>query len=197
VTDTTTTTSTGWLAGIAASAVIGMAATTIQIVERIALAEDPSAGLLCDINGTFACGSVLTAWQSSVFGPIPNSVIGLTVFTVMLAVSGAALLGSRLAKPAWGVATFLAGFMAAFTVWFLAQTTFAIARICLYCLVIGTMVTVVNAAWWRVGYAAGFLDGNRPLRAAGALVRGGTDLLLWTGLAAIVAAMMVAGFALD
>jgi uncharacterized membrane protein len=188
---------TGWLAAIAASAVLGMAATTIQIVERVALAEDPDAGLLCDINGTFACGNVLTAWQSSVFGPIPNSVIGLTVFTVMLAVSGVVLLGSALAKPAWGVATFLAGFMAAFTVWFLAQTTFAIERICLYCLVIGVMVTIVNASWWRVGFALGFLDGNRPLRMAGNLVRGGTDLLIWGGLAAVVAAMMVAGFGLD
>jgi len=188
---------TGWLTAIATASVVGMAATTVQIVERVALAEDPDAGLLCDINGTFACGNVLTAWQSSVFGPIPNSVIGLTVFTVMLTVSGVALLGSRLAKPAWGVATFFAGFMAAFTIWFLAQTTFVIERICLYCLVIGAMVTIVNASWWRVGYALGFLDGWRPLRVAGALVRGGTDLVLWVGLAAVVAAMMVAGFTLS
>jgi uncharacterized membrane protein len=184
-----------WLGAISAASVVGMGATTVQIVERVALAEDPSAGLLCDINGTFACGSVLTAWQSSVFGPIPNSVIGLTVFTVMLASSGAALLGSRLSRAAWGVATFFAAFMAGFTVWFLAQTTFSIQRICLYCLVIGAMVTIVNASWWRVGFGLGFLDdGNRGLRFAGRLVRGGTDLLVWGGLAVIVAAMMVAGF---
>jgi uncharacterized membrane protein len=186
-----------WLWAIAVAAPIGMAATITQVVERIALAEDPQASFLCDINGTFACGNVLTAWQSSVFGPIPNSVIGLTVFTIMLTTAAGTLLGARLSRPAWGVATFLAAFMAAFVVWFLAQTTFSIQRVCLYCLVIGAMVLVINMSVWRVGYGLGFLDdGNRLLTTAGWLVRGGTDVVVWLGIGVVVAAMMVAGFQL-
>lgn len=186
-----------WFVTIAAAAVFGMAATIVQIVDRIALAEDPAAGFVCDINGTFSCGNVLTAWQSSVFGPIPNSVIGLSVFVVMLTTSVGALLGARLSRAAWGLATFLAAFMAAFVVWFLAQTTFSIQRVCLYCLVIAAAVLVINLSWWRVGLALGFLDGgNRFLTTAGGWVRGGTDLMVWGGLGLIVAAMMVAGFQL-
>ena len=185
-----------WFGVVALAAVVGMASTIIQIVERVTLAENADADLLCDINGTFSCGNVLTAWQSSVFGPIPNSAIGLSVFALTLGVAGAGVLGSQLSKAAWGVATFFAGFMAAFTVWFLAQTAFVISAVCLYCLVIGTMVLLVNISWWRIGNRLGYLEGNRFLDAAGWLVRGGTDLFLWIGLGVIVAVMMVAGLAL-
>lgn len=186
----------GWFAVVAVAAVVGMAATVTQIVERVALAQDANANLLCDINGTFSCGNVLTSWQSSVFGPIPNAAIGLSVFALTLGVAGAGLLSSTLAKAAWGVATFFAGFMAAFTVWFLAQTAFVIGSVCLYCLVIGTMVLLINVSWWRIGERLGYLTGNRVLVGAGWLVRGGTDIVLWVGLGVIVAEMMVGGLAL-
>jgi uncharacterized membrane protein len=185
-----------WFGAVAFAAVVGMASTIIQIVERVTLAENADANLLCDINGTFSCGNVLTAWQSSVFGPIPNSAIGLSVFALTLGVGGAGVLGTRLSKGAWGVATFFAGFMAAFTVWFLAQTAFVIGAVCLYCLVIGTMVLVINISWWRIGDRLGCLEGNAFLRAAGWMVRGGTDLFFWIGLGVIVAVMMVAGLAI-
>ncbi|MGB2839441.1 MAG: vitamin K epoxide reductase family protein, partial [Actinomycetes bacterium] len=185
-----------WFGVVALAAVVGMASTVIQIVERVTLAENADANLLCDINGTFSCGNVLTAWQSSVFGPIPNSAIGLSVFALTLGVAGAGVLGSQLSKAAWGVATFFAGFMAVFTVWFLAQTAFVISAVCLYCLVIGTMVLLINLSWWRIGNRLGHLEGNRFLDAAGWLVRGGTDLFLWIGLGVIVAVMMVAGLAI-
>lgn len=187
----------GWLWAVVVASVLGMGATITQLVERIALAEDPQASLVCDINGTFACGNVLTAWQSSVFGPIPNPAIGLTVFSLMLATAGGALLGSHLSRAAWGVITFFAAFMAGFTVWFLTQSTFSIQQVCLYCLLIGMMVLVVNASWWRIGYRLGYLEGgHRLLTTAGWLVRGGTDLLIWGGLGLVVGAMMVAGFQL-
>ena len=185
-----------WLGTIVAASLVGMASTITQLVERVALAENADADLLCDINGTFSCGNVLTAWQSSVFGPIPNAAIGLSVFALTLGVAGAALLGSTLSKAAWGVATFFAGFMAAFTVWFLAQTAFVIGQVCLYCLVIGTMVLLVNLSWWRIGLRLGHLSGNRFLDGANWVVRGGTDVVLWVGLGVVVAAMMVAGLAL-
>jgi uncharacterized membrane protein len=184
-----------WFGLVVIAAVIGMSATIIQLVERIALAQTPSANLLCDINGTFSCGNVLTSWQSSVFGPIPNAAIGLSVFAVTLGVGGAGLLGSQVSKATWGVVTFLAGFMGVFTIWFLAQTAFVIGSVCLYCLVIATMVLLMNLAWWRLGHELGQLTGNRIFDTADWVVRGGTHVALWLGVAVIVAAMMVAGLA--
>ncbi len=191
-----TSTPRAWFGVVVVAAVVGMASTIIQIVERVELAENADANLLCDINGTFSCGNVLTAWQSSVFGPIPNSAIGLSVFALTLGVAGAGVLGSQLSKAGWAVATFFAGFMAAFTVWFLAQTSFVIGAVCLYCLVIGTMVLLINISWWRIGNRLGYLEGNWFLDAAGWMVRGGTDLFVWIGLGVIVAVMMVAGLAI-
>jgi uncharacterized membrane protein len=184
-----------WFGLSVVASVVGMAATIIQLVERIALAQNSSADLLCDINGTFSCGNVLTSWQSSVFGPIPNAAVGLSVFALILGIGGAGLLGSHLSRAAWGVATFFASFMGAFTIWFLAQTAFVIGSVCLYCLVIATMVLLLNMAWWRVGHQLGFLTGNRVLNTADWVVRGGTDLVIWAGVAVIVAAMVVAGLA--
>jgi uncharacterized membrane protein len=185
---------TGWLVAQLVAALIAMGATVVQLVERIAIAENPDATLSCDLNGTFSCGSVITAWQSSVFGAIPNAVIGFGVMTVMATAAAGALLGTRWSRPSFGVLAFLGAFMAAFTVWFLQQTAFVIERVCLWCLVIGGALLVVNVALWRVGVLWGLLAGESRLeRGARWLVRGGTDLVLWGGLAALVAVMMVAG----
>jgi uncharacterized membrane protein len=171
-----------------------MTATTMQIVERIQLAEQPTTRLMCDINATFSCGTVLQAWQSSVFGPVPNPVIGLVVFTVMVTTSVGALLGATLSVRAWGVAAFLALFMLGFTVWYFYETTFSIRAVCLYCLFNGTAILLINAALWRVAYAYGWLshEGSR-LAFAGRLVAGRTDVFVWGGLWVVVAAMVVLG----
>ena len=183
-----------WFVAVGVASVVGMAATSAQLVERIKLAEDPNASLLCDINGTFACGNVLTSWQSSVFGPIPNAVIGLAVFTVMLTFAGGALLGVTMSCRAWGAVAFLATFMAGFTLWFLSSTAFSIGQACLYCLLIAVMVLTLNVSLWRIGYASHFLDGAGLLsRTARWIVSGGTDVFVWGGLAIVMAAVLVLG----
>jgi uncharacterized membrane protein len=176
------------------AALTAMGATVVQIVERLIIAENPDASLSCDINGVFACGTVITAWQSSVFGPIPNAVIGFGVMTVMATAAGGALLGTRWSRASFGVLAFLGAFMAAFTVWFLQQTAWVIDRVCLWCLVIGGALLLVNVALWRIGVGWDLLSTSSRLdRAARWLVRGGTDLVLWGGLAAAVAVVMVTG----
>jgi uncharacterized membrane protein len=186
---------TGWWWLVVVCGAVGMSATALQIIERIQLAEQPTAKLVCDINATFSCGTVLQAWQSSVFGPIPNPVIGLVVFTIMLTTAVGALLGSQLAGRAWALAAFLALFMLCFTVWYFYETTFSIKAICLYCLFNGTAILLINTALWRIAYAHGWLsrEGSR-LAFAGRLVEGRTDLFVWGGVWVAVAAMVVLGF---
>jgi len=187
---------TGWLALVLVAGLTGMAATIVQIVERIQIAQNPDAELICDLNAVFSCGSVITAWQSSVFGAVPNAAIGLSVFALLTSASALALLGTRWSRGGWLFVTVTAGVMLAFTVWFLWQTAFVISRVCLWCLVIGAAILLVNVAVWRVGHRLGHLDrSSAPMRAASWLVRGGSDLVLWAGLAALVALMMVAGLA--
>jgi uncharacterized membrane protein len=186
----------GWLLALVVACLVGVAATVTQIVERIQIAADPEASLICDLNATFSCGSVITAWQSSVIGPIPNAVIGLVVFTALGTSAATALVGTWWSRRAWTGLTGLAGVMLVFTVWFLAQTAFVIQRVCLWCLVIGAAILLANVALWRLGHRDGHLDGSSPLaRGASWLIRGGSDLVLWAGLAALVVLMLVAGLA--
>lgn len=185
---------TGWFAALLVAGVVGIAATTIQIVERIQIAENPDASLICDLNAVFSCGSVITAWQSSVFGAVPNAAIGLMVFSILTGSAFLGLAGTRWSRRGWAGLTGLAGVMVVFTVWFLAQTAFVIQRVCLWCLVIGAAILVANVAAWRIGYREGHLDGPSALaRRASWLIRGGSDLVLWGGLGALVALMLVAG----
>jgi uncharacterized membrane protein len=183
-----------WFVAMVVASVVGMSATTAQIVERIVLAEDPAASLVCDINGTFACGNVLTAWQSTVFGSIPNAALGLTIFTIMLTFAAGGLLGVTFSRRAWGVAAFLTTFMAAFTIWFLLSTAFSVGQACLYCLTNGLAVLTLNIAMWRIGYAQGFLSGSGGfVGMARWAVAGGTDLVFWFGLAVVMGALIVLG----
>ena len=127
----------------------GIAASVTQIVERIALAEDPKADLLCNVGRFVSCTDVLLAPQASVFGPIPNSAIGVMMFSLFLGAFAAAAAGSSISRAFARIVQGLLLFMLAFVTWFMYQTAFVIGSLCLYCTVIATAAVVANVAWWR------------------------------------------------
>jgi hypothetical protein len=58
------------LAGLA-----GLGFTGTQIMEKLTILKDPTATLVCDVNGVLSCTDVLRSRQASVLGP-PNALIG-------------------------------------------------------------------------------------------------------------------------
>lgn len=136
---------TGALASLA-----GIAATVVQIVERIALAENPHSKLACNISKLISCTDVLLAPQASVFGPIPNAAIGLLMFSVFLTAFAVAASRTNISKGFARGMQFLMLFMFAFVAWFMWQTAFVIGALCLYCTVIATGAVIANLAWWKV-----------------------------------------------
>ena len=56
-----------WPISGAIASLAGIAATVVQIVERISLAENPHASLSCNISKLISCTDVLLAPQASVF----------------------------------------------------------------------------------------------------------------------------------
>jgi uncharacterized membrane protein len=179
----------GWLAAVLAAAV-GMFATISQIVERIDLAENPEASLICDINTVISCSNVLTADQSSAFG-IPNATIGLGVFGYVAGMAIAGLLGSVHSHRALWLLEGIALFMLGFTAWFLYQSSVNLSALCLYCLVIAVSVVVVNATALRRLYAAGALEGGRVRRSLAGYVEARADLIGWLGVV-VVGGMLIA-----
>lgn len=157
----------------ALASLAGIAATVVQIVERIALAENPHGKLACNISKLISCTDVLLAPQASVFGPIPNAAIGLFMFSVFLTAFAVAASRTNISKGFARGMQFLMLFMFAFVAWFMWQTAFVIGALCLYCTVIATGTVIANLAWWKVTHRR---RGNESMLAFAA----------WTLLAALV-----------
>jgi uncharacterized membrane protein len=173
---------------ILAAGLAGAASTGTQIVERIAIADNPGEDLFCDLSATLQCGSILTAWQSSVFGDVPNAMIGLSVFVLMLSAGLSGVLGSTLSKRYLGVLAFFAVFMLGFTLWYFWQSAFVLNAICVFCIVNGLAVVLINAALLRLIQREGMLERNRLTRFVGSFADSGDDKWLWLGLVLAVAA---------
>jgi uncharacterized membrane protein len=139
-----------WPIGGAIASLAGIAATGVQIIERISLAANPHASLSCNISKLISCTHVLLSPQASVFGPIPNSAIGLLMFSVFLTAFAAAASRGSISRGFGRGVQFLMLFMLGFVTWFMWQTAYFIGALCIYCAVIATAAVFVNLAWWKV-----------------------------------------------
>ena len=169
-----------WIIGASA---MGLAAALWQLVEKLAILKNKDVALSCNLNDVFSCSNVLNAHQSSVFG-LPNSVIGIIMFTFFLSIGIVSLTGSKLAKKLALAVQGLAVFMLGFTLWFLFQSTYRIQSICIFCLFIGTAILIINAVMLR--HNAQFSQKLRRLTLRGADLFGWALLWLVVGFAMIL-----------
>lgn len=170
----------------------GLVFTTVQIMEKISILKNPTAGLFCDLNAKVSCTNVLEAWQSSVLGP-PNALIGAIMFAILGSAGLGWLLGSRSSRAHLAVLWGLAVFFAVFATWFMYQTAFAIGSLCLWCTGIVTAVLATCAALTRAANTAGAFGAGRLGRALGLAVRSHLDLIIWGGWWLGIAAMLLVG----
>lgn len=184
-----------WWAFALTGGLLGVLLTTAQTVERIAWAENPHESSICDVNSTLSCTGVFGFWQSSAIG-IPNSLVGGAVFAVLASAAFAGLTGSRLSRAYLATMLGLTLFMTAFVTWYMAQTAFSMKVLCLYCLSSAVNIVLVGVGLTRAVEAHGGLGSGRPGRALTAMVRSGSDLIAWLGLAVVIAAMLVTGLVL-
>lgn len=171
---------------------MGMAAAFLQIVEKITLLKDKNAILTCDLNSVFSCSTVLSAWQSSVFG-FPNSIMCLTLFTVFGAIS---LVGAtkgvlsrqlRLGIQTLSLATLV------FALWFIEQSIYSIGSLCVLCIFCLAGLFLVNWGWLRLN-AADLPIGRRGRVAVAHVIAKDYDVFAWIILALIVASAMILRF---
>lgn len=182
-----------WIVGILAGAV-GMVFTSVQLLEKISKASNPGTVLVCDMNSVLSCSTVLDAWQSRVLG-VPNSLVGLVMFTILFTGALTALLGSRHAPRTVAVLWGLTVFFAFFATWFMVQTALVIGALCLWCTAITTAVLVLVIVYTREAVALGGFGSGTFGRAMAGAVGAKQDLIvvglwwlavalvLWFGLA--------------
>jgi uncharacterized membrane protein len=124
-----------------------------------ALARDSyllaSAGIApsCDINPFFSCGNVMETWQASVFFDAPNQLFGVAGYVLPTVVGLALIQGAKLRRWFWSL--FALGMFAAwaFLMWLFYQAVFMIGFLCLYCMVVWAIHTIV--LWPFLAWAAG------------------------------------------
>ncbi|HEY5186622.1 MAG TPA: vitamin K epoxide reductase family protein [Actinomycetes bacterium] len=184
----------GWWAAVLVAGLAGVVFTGIQIVEKIAISDQPSTVLSCDINSVVSCSSVLTAWQSSVLGP-PNALVGAVLFALLASGGLAGVLGSRASRSylltLWGLAVFFLGFAS----WFMYQTAFRIGALCIWCTGIVTAVVVISAALTRLNHRRRTLGEGSAGRALDLVVHSNGDLIVWAGWWIVLAVLVWAGLA--
>jgi len=169
--------------------VLGAFGTFVQTLEKMNVLENPGQALWCDRGSALSCTSVLKAWQSSALG-VPNSMIGLVVFTMFATAGLVLVLGSRVTVPVLGVLQFFALFMLGFTLWYLWQTTFVIGSLCVYCILNGSAVVLANVAVPRLLVGAGRLQGEGAKGFVRRAVEDRADtwfwLAVWAGVAVTI-----------
>ncbi|MEW1965758.1 vitamin K epoxide reductase family protein [Micrococcus sp. NPDC078436] len=154
---------TAWM--LLVTSLIAMAATVVIIIERSILAADPTHRTSCDLNPWVSCGQVMQSWQAQTFG-FPNTFIGVVAFSVLITVAMSLFAGARFARWYWLLmnACILAGF--AFCVWLWHSAVYDIGTLCLYCMVVWTMVTVQLGLITSRTIQTGALGSGSPRAAA-------------------------------
>ncbi|MFE3450428.1 vitamin K epoxide reductase family protein [Nonomuraea sp. NPDC059194] len=114
---------------------IGLLASFVLTIEKIALLKDAAYVPSCSINPVLSCGSIMRTPQAEVFG-FPNPLLGIAGFAVVAGLGAALLAGARLARWFWlGLqAGVTAG--AVFVHWLIVQSLYEIGALCPYCMVV-------------------------------------------------------------
>lgn len=128
--------------------VVGWIASLALTVERIRVAENPSATLGCDVSPFISCKSVMLTEQASLFG-FPNPLIGLASFFAPVLIGFAVLAGAEFKNWFWNA--YLVGNVLGFVfvLWLFSQSVFVIGALCPYCMV--AWIAMIPLLWMNAG----------------------------------------------
>ena len=176
----------------AAGGAIGLVASFLQMLEKLTLLKNANAELTCNLNSVFSCTNVLNAWQSSVFG-FPNSLMCIVLFTIFGSLALAGAVGGKLTKGMRLGAQALSLFTLGFGLWFLAESTFVIGSLCIFCLFCFSGLLLVNWSWVRLN-AADLPIGKRGREVVARGIKSGADTFVWILIALTLALVMFLKF---
>jgi uncharacterized membrane protein len=165
---------------------IGLVASFMQMMDKIALLKDSGTVLSCNINSALSCSTVLNSQQASVLGP-PNAFISTIMFCFFLAIGLAGLTNSVISKRMRFITQSLAIFTLAFGFWFLIQSIFVIQSLCIFCVFNTFGLLLVNATWLKLNY----LDIKTDTKfdsVLNNLVEKNYDILIWLVIAIFIIA---------
>ncbi|MCH6159189.1 vitamin K epoxide reductase family protein [Streptomyces marispadix] len=145
------------------TAASGLLAAWVITLDKIELAENPKFTPACSLNPVISCGNIMKSEQAEAFG-VPNPLIGLVAYAVVICVGMSLLAGARF--PRWYWLTFNAGtlFGVGFCMWLMYQSLYDIGALCLWCSL--AWVATIVMFWYVTAHNVrhGFLPSPAPVR---------------------------------
>ncbi|MDY3050000.1 MAG: vitamin K epoxide reductase family protein [Rothia sp. (in: high G+C Gram-positive bacteria)] len=130
----------GWYTLIPGLLAFGAAA--MLVYERLQIYMDAAHKSVCDLNALLNCGTVMRTWQAEAFG-FPNPFIGIAGYAIVLAISTALLARASFSRWYWVSMQVGHSLAMAFVLWLWYNTTFEINALCLFCMVVWIMQTII------------------------------------------------------
>ncbi|MFW6187937.1 MAG: vitamin K epoxide reductase family protein [Actinomycetota bacterium] len=159
-------------------AALGFYGAATLVYERVQIFLDAGHRTSCDINTWLSCGTVMRTPQAEVFG-FPNPFVGIVAYAVVAAVALAVLAGARFAAWYWWGLQLGVTLGWVFVLWLWWQTTFEINALCLYCMLVWVVQTVLFVHTTARNLRAGVIPaGPAVARAAGSWTWFATAALL-------------------
>ncbi|MET0135163.1 MAG: vitamin K epoxide reductase family protein [Kibdelosporangium sp.] len=150
---------------------VGLVASLVLTVEKIALLKNPAYVPSCSIDPVLSCGSIMRTWQAEFFG-FPNPLLGIAGFAVVTTVGVVLLTGARLPRWFWLGTQFGALLGVLFVHWLMYQSLYVIGALCPYCVIVWLVTILVF--WYTTLH-------NLPPGRLGAVLTGyhGVVLTVW------------------
>lgn len=154
----------GWL--LTVGGLVGLFGSAMLVYERIQLLINPGRQLSCDFSVWVSCGTVINSWQATLFGDIPNPMIGMAAFPVVTTVGVAVLAGATVPRWMWlGLNTGALG-GAVFVTWLFTQSVYDIQALCPYCMVVWAVTIPIFVYTTAYTLSRGHLPAPAGLRKA-------------------------------
>lgn len=124
------------------SGVIGLVASFILTLDKIKLLENPQFAPACSLNPIITCSAAMSSAQATTLG-IPNSMMGIVIYTVLIVISGSIIIGVYYSRRIMGIMTYIAiaGFV--FTNYLILQSVLVLHVICPWCFTIWISVPII------------------------------------------------------
>lgn len=120
---------------ITTASLVGLIASFWQAAERVHMLKFPDQALNCNISPVVDCSGVLNDRLAAVFGP-PNAMIGMVVFSILLALGLQRLSGGSWSALVRKVAVSLSVIIMLFSLWFFWVSLYVLGKICIFCVFI-------------------------------------------------------------
>lgn len=128
------------------AALLALTAAFVLSLEKIHLLQQPDAVLSCSFNLVLNCSTVMQSWQSTVFFGIPNMLIGVMAFPVIITVAVAGLWGVKFPRT-FLLATNIGVLLGTiFAYWLFFSSVYDIQVLCPWCLLVTFACTLMLAA---------------------------------------------------